>query len=70
MPAYVYHDLVRYLFGAKAQTTVYGGLRNAFDKKPPFLPTGMVSQTTGTETSPNQYDAIGRVWFAGVEVKL
>ena len=71
VPAYVYHDLqMRYLIDSKAQTTVYGGLRNVFDKKPPFLPTGMASQATGTETSPDQYDAIGRVWFAGVEVKL
>ena len=73
VPAYVYHDVqLRYLFNpqAKLQTTVYGGLRNVFDKKPPFLPTGTASQVTGTETSADQYDAIGRVWFAGVEVKL
>ena len=71
VPAYAYHDVhLRYLFDAKAQTTLYGGIRNVFDKKPPFLPTGMASQATGTETSPDQYDAIGRVWYAGVEVKL
>ena len=71
VPAYTYHDFqLRYLFNAKAQTALYGGIRNVFDKKPPFLPTGMASQATGTETSPDQYDAIGRIWYAGVEVKL
>jgi len=71
VPAYTYHDVqIRYLFDAKAQTTLYGGIRNLFNKQPPFLPTGMASQATGTETSPDQYDAIGRVWYAGVEVKL
>ena len=46
------------------------GVRNLFDKKPPFLPSGMLNQVTGTETAPDVYDAIGRQMYAGFEVKL
>jgi hypothetical protein len=37
---------------------------------PPFLPTGMQTQITGTETAPSSYDAIGRQWFAGIEAEF
>ncbi len=69
--AYLYHDIqLRYTLGSKVQTTIYGGVRNLFDKKPPFLPSGMLNQVTGTETAPDSYDAIGRQMYAGFEVKL
>jgi outer membrane receptor protein involved in Fe transport len=69
--AYTYHDLqLRYDFGDKVHTGIYGGVRNLFDKKPPLLPSGMTSQATGTETAPDVYDAIGRQFYLGVEVKL
>ena len=71
VPAYTYHDLqLGYTFDAKLKTKLYGGLRNVFDKKPPFLPSGMQTQITGTETAPDSYDALGRQWYAGFEVKL
>ena len=72
VPAYTYHDVqLSYLFGEnKLKTKLYGGIRNLFDKKPPFLPTGMQTQITGTETAPSSYDAIGRVWFAGLEAEF
>lgn len=70
--AYTYHDLqLGYTFTEdKLKTKLYGGVRNVFDKKPPFLPTGMQTQITGTETSPSSYDAIGRQWFAGIEAQF
>jgi outer membrane receptor protein involved in Fe transport len=69
--AYMYHDVqLRYEFGDKVRTSIYGGARNLFDKKPPFLPSGMTSQITGTETAPDLYDAIGRQFYAGFEIKL
>jgi len=69
--SYYYHDLqLGYSFDYKVQTKLYGGIRNVFDKKPPFLPSNMVNQITGTETAPDSYDAIGRQWYAGIEAKL
>jgi outer membrane receptor for ferrienterochelin and colicin len=72
--AYTYHDVqLRYDFGDKTdkmRPSVYGGIRNVFNKQPPFLPSGMTNQVTGTETAPDSYDAIGRQFFLGVEVKL
>ncbi len=51
--SYFYHDLqLGYTFDFKVKTKLYGGIRNVFDKKPPFLPTGMYTQITGTETAP------------------
>ena len=72
VPEYTYHDLqLGYSFvESKLKTKLYGGIRNLFDKKPPFLPTGMQTQITGTETSPSSYDAIGRQWFAGIEAEF
>jgi outer membrane receptor protein involved in Fe transport len=74
VPAYFYHDLnLRYAFdraGFLGKSELFGGIRNLLDKKPPFLPTGMASQITGTETAPDSYDAIGRQIFAGFDVKL
>lgn len=71
VPAYTYHDLqLKYEFGDKVHTSIYGGVRNVFDKKPPFLPSGMTNQATGTETAPDTYDAIGRQMFLGFDVKL
>ena len=71
VPAYYYHDLqLGYSFDYRVKTKLYGGIRNVFDKKPPFLPTGMTTQITGTETAPDSYDAIGRQWYAGIEAQL
>jgi iron complex outermembrane receptor protein len=71
VPAYTYHDIqLGYSFDTKVKTKLYGGIRNLFDKKPPFLPTGMQTQITGAETSTSSYDAIGRQWYAGVEAQL
>ena len=72
VPHYTYHDLqLGYtVTESKLKTKLYGGVRNVFDKKPPFLPTGMQTQITGTETAPSSYDAIGRQWFAGIEAEF
>jgi iron complex outermembrane recepter protein len=71
VPAYTYHDIqLGYSFDTKVKTKLYGGIRNLFDKKPPFLPTGMQTQITGAETSTSSYDAIGRQWYAGIEAQL
>ena len=71
VPAYTYHDLhLGYTLEGKPKATLYGGVRNVFNKQPPFLPGGMASEITGTMSNPDNYDIIGRQWYAGVEVKL
>jgi iron complex outermembrane receptor protein len=71
VPAYVYNDVqLRYTFAGKTKTAVYVGANNLFNKQPPFLPGGMASETTGTETAADTYDVFGVFLYAGVEVKL
>ncbi|HWX30964.1 MAG TPA: TonB-dependent receptor, partial [Steroidobacteraceae bacterium] len=69
--AYVYNDVqVRYTFDEKKHSSVYIGANNLFNKQPPFLPGGMASEITGTETAADTYDVFGVFLYAGVEVKL
>jgi iron complex outermembrane receptor protein len=69
--AYTYHDLqLSYAFATPVKTKLYGGVRNVFDKRPPWLPSGMQTEITGVETAPSSYDAIGRQWFLGIEAQL
>jgi iron complex outermembrane recepter protein len=71
VPAYVYNDVqLRYTFTGKTKTAVYVGANNLFNKQPPFLPGGMASEITGTETAADTYDVFGVFLYAGVEVKL
>jgi iron complex outermembrane receptor protein len=71
VPAYVYNDVqLRYTFAGKTKTAVYVGANNLFNKQPPFLPGGMASEITGTETAADTYDVFGVFLYAGVEVKL
>jgi hypothetical protein len=71
VPAYVYNDVqLRYTFAGKTKTAVYVGANNLFNKQPPFLPGGMASEITGTETAADTYDVLGVFLYAGVEVKL
>jgi iron complex outermembrane receptor protein len=71
VPAYVYNDVqLRYTFNEKKHSSVYIGANNLFNKQPPFLPSGMASEITGTETAADTYDVFGVFLYAGVEVKL
>jgi outer membrane receptor protein involved in Fe transport len=71
VPAYVYNDVqLRYTFSEKKHSSVYIGANNLFNKQPPFLPSGMASEITGTETAADTYDVFGVFLYAGVEVKL
>ena len=73
VPAYTYHDVqVRYSipFATTRKLDLYGGIKNAFDKQPPFLPSGMASEITGTETAASTYDVVGRYFYAGVNAKF
>jgi len=71
VPAYVYHDVqVRYKLPYKPHTEVYVGANNIFNKQPPFLPSGMASTVTGTETAADTYDVFGVFLYAGFKVKF
>lgn len=52
------------------QVELYFGLDNAFNTKPPFIPTGVSGNTTGAETDAGTYDAIGRRYYAGFRIKM
>ncbi len=71
VPAYVYHDMqVRYTLPFKPKAQVYVGANNVFNKQPPFLPMGMASTVTGSETAADTYDVFGVFWYAGFDVKF
>ncbi len=71
VPAYVYHDVqVRYTLPYKPHTEVYVGANNIFNKQPPFLPEGMASTVTGTETAADTYDVIGVFLYAGFKLRF
>lgn len=61
--AYWYHN-VRAAYDLD-RFTVYGGVRNLFDKDPPML-----SSPIESNTDPNTYDMIGRYLFVGVSAKF
>lgn len=48
-----------------AQTEVYGGITNLFDKDPPILGSG--AQTWGLGTAPGVYEIYGRSYFVGIK---
>jgi iron complex outermembrane recepter protein len=54
----------------KTHSEVYVGANNLFNKQPPFLPSGMASQVTGTETAADTYDVFGVFLYAGFKVKF
>jgi hypothetical protein len=72
VPAYWYNDVqARYTFDvAKTKVTTYLGINNVYNKKPPFLPSGMASDVTGTNTAADSYDVIGLFWYGGFRVKF
>ncbi|HEV7613007.1 MAG TPA: TonB-dependent receptor [Steroidobacteraceae bacterium] len=71
VPSYTYNDVqLRYTFNEKKHSSVYLGANNLFNKQPPFLPGGMASEITGTETAADTYDVFGVFLYAGVEVKM
>ena len=73
VPAYFYNDLqARYTFdfADHSKLTGYLGANNVFNKKPPYLPSGMASDVTGTSTAADSYDVIGVFWYGGFRVKF
>ena len=67
--AKVYNDF-QLTYQLKKQVELYVGLDNAFDTKPPLIPTGVAGNDTGVETNAGTYDPIGRRWYAGVRVAM
>lgn len=66
-----YHDVqLRYSGGDRKAYEFYVGVDNLFDRKPPFLPSGMASNVTGTETAADVYDPFGRRFYVGAQLKF
>jgi outer membrane receptor protein involved in Fe transport len=69
--AYTYHDMqVRYDFERMQDYSVYLGVDNVFNKKPPVVDQNKASTITGTETAAESYDPIGRFIYVGLGVKF
>lgn len=77
LPSVWYHDFdVRYALGRGQESggnnhyVFYAGLRNAFDKQPPYIPSPSLNNIPGTNTAAGVYDVVGRFVYAGVEVSF
>lgn len=73
VPAFWYNNVqFRYTWdlGDRTSVSAYLGSNNVFNKQPPFLPSGMNSNVTGTSTDASIYDVIGATWYAGFKAKF
>ena len=71
IPAYTYHNIqVRQAVGEKREFQFYLGVNNLFDKKPPIFADTNPVTWPGTQTVASTYDTLGRLLYAGVEVKF
>jgi outer membrane receptor protein involved in Fe transport len=67
IPAVWYTDLnIRYRLPQYRNVTLYGGVTNLFNRKPPVDPTPL---TLPTITNPSLYDTIGQFFRLGVDFK-
>ena len=69
--SFTYHDLqVRYAIEAQENYTLFFGIDNIFDKRPPLINQNGASHITGTETAADSYDPFGRAMYAGLEFEF
>lgn len=52
------------------EVEAYMGVRNLFDKQAPLVLSGVNSNTTGTNTAADVFDAVGRRYYFGVRFKM
>jgi outer membrane receptor protein involved in Fe transport len=57
-------------YAASDNFDFYIGVDNAFNNRPPLIPSGLPSNTTGAETDAGTYDAIGRRFYAGARMRF
>jgi outer membrane receptor protein involved in Fe transport len=65
----IYTDL-QARFNFTPRYALYVGMNNAFDVKPPLIPTPYVQTSTGTNTAAGAYDVIGRALYAGIDLRF
>lgn len=65
-PSVIYHD-VRATVKVNSQLSVYGGIDNLTDRKPPY---GLFGNGNGYNTYDTIYDNIGRFMYLGVRVAM
>jgi outer membrane receptor protein involved in Fe transport len=59
----VYHDVDAW-YSFASGVRVYGGLRNALDRQPPYVDGGQAN------TDPGSYRLLGRTWYAGLAMEF
>lgn len=64
--SYWYHDAQLRFDLADSKYSLYFGMNNVFDKKPPIFGDTNLVTFPGTQTSANTYDLYGRMLYAGV----
>lgn len=69
IPSVTYHDLSG-SYHLTENLELYTGIRNLFDKEPPFLGQSHVNGDPGLNTNGTAYDITGRYFYAGVTAKF
>lgn len=68
-PDYFLHNIaVNYQLTPELEA--YMGVNNLFDKQAPLVLSGINSNTTGTNTAADVFDALGRRYYFGVRLKM
>jgi outer membrane receptor protein involved in Fe transport len=67
---YWYHDAQLRFEPRSSRYSLYFGVDNVFDKKPPAFGDTSVVTFPGTQTSANTYDLYGRMLYAGVDFRF
>jgi outer membrane receptor protein involved in Fe transport len=68
VPEHAYHNF-RLSYAVGKDMEVYGGIKNLFDKNPPFFASGF-SGTQALDTIPGYYDVFGRSYFIGARYRF
>lgn len=71
VPALAYHDLqLSVALPGAARREVYLGVYNLFDRAPPSLPNGLAASGLLGVESAQEYDSIGRRFYAGLTLRF
>jgi outer membrane receptor protein involved in Fe transport len=68
-PEYFLHSIA-VNYQVTPELEAYMGVNNLFDTEAPLVLTGVNSNTTGTNTAADVFDAVGRRYYFGLRVKM
>ncbi|HYC02342.1 MAG TPA: TonB-dependent receptor [Azospirillaceae bacterium] len=69
IPTLFYQD-VQVRYDVTEGASVYAGVNNLMDRKPPLISSPFPVAITGTETAADVYDPVGRFFYAGIRAKF